>query len=346
MDAITLLKDDHREVESLFKRFEKAGDRAYVQKRDLVDRMIEALSRHAAIEEQLFYPVTRATVDDVDDVVLESLEEHHVVKWLLDELDGMDPEHERFDAKVTVLIENVRHHVEEEEDEYFPKVRDELGRRALTELGDAMEEARKGAPTKPHPRSPDTPPGNLVAGAAAGLTDRVGDTVSGLAQGGLAAVQDVIDRVRGTRRPRSAPRGSSTTRHAARSVRRGAQGALDDAIDAVKDARDAGETATRKAASATRAGARGAAATARTAKSEAKRTTTSAKRAAGRATSTAKGSASRTASTAKSEAKRTTTTAKRAAARTKSTAKGGATRTTTTAKKAARSTKSAAARAK
>ena len=86
---------------------------------------------HAAIEEQVFYPVARATVPDTEDIALESLEEHHIVKWVLSELDGMDPAAERFDAKVTVLIENVRHHVEEEESEFFPKVRDELGRNAL-----------------------------------------------------------------------------------------------------------------------------------------------------------------------------------------------------------------------
>ena len=68
MDAITLLKDDHKSVEELFKRFEKAGERAFVQKREIVDRIIEELSVHAAIEEQVFYPVTRATVPAVEDV--------------------------------------------------------------------------------------------------------------------------------------------------------------------------------------------------------------------------------------------------------------------------------------
>ncbi|MGK2948431.1 MAG: hemerythrin domain-containing protein, partial [Acidimicrobiales bacterium] len=72
MDAITLLKTDHKAVEQLFKRFEKAGDRAFVEKRELVDRIIEELSKHAAIEEQLFYPVVRATVPETDDIALES----------------------------------------------------------------------------------------------------------------------------------------------------------------------------------------------------------------------------------------------------------------------------------
>ena len=197
MDAITLLKNDHKAVEKLFKRFENTGERAFVERRTIVDQIIEELSRHAAIEEQLFYPVTRQTVSEIEDVVLESLEEHHVVKWVLSELEDMHASDERFKAKVTVLIENVRHHVEEEETAYFPKVRAELGRNDLAELGDAMEAAKEAAPTRPHPRAPDTPPGNLVAGAGAGVADRVGGVVSGVAQGGVAVAQEVIDRFRG-----------------------------------------------------------------------------------------------------------------------------------------------------
>jgi hemerythrin-like domain-containing protein len=219
MDAITLLKDDHKTVERLFKRFEKAGPRAYAEKRDLADRICEELSRHAAVEEQLFYPVTRATVPGVEDVALESLEEHHIVKWVLSELDDMDVRDERFVAKMTVLIENVRHHVEEEEGDYFPKVREELGRKELQELGEAMAEAKTIAPTHPHPRSPDTPPGNLVAGAAAGVADRVGDTVSGLAQGGVSVAQDLIGHILGRRSTAKRPTGTSTARKTARKVR-------------------------------------------------------------------------------------------------------------------------------
>ena len=173
MDAITMLREDHRQVEKLFKRFEKAGPNAHKTKRDLVDTIIEALSLHAAVEEQAFYPAVREAVPDVEGTVLESLEEHHIVKWTLSELDGMDPEHERFDAKVTVLIESVRHHVEEEEQEMFPLVRKALGRKRLQDIGEAMEKTKKLAPTRPHPRAPDTPPGNVVAGPAAGVVDRV-----------------------------------------------------------------------------------------------------------------------------------------------------------------------------
>ena len=106
-----------------------------------MDRIIEELSVHAAIEESLFYPATRVLVPDTEDVALESLEEHHVVKVLLAELEKMDPKDERFVAKTTVLIESVRHHVEEEEDEYFPKVREALGRNALSELVNQIDAA-------------------------------------------------------------------------------------------------------------------------------------------------------------------------------------------------------------
>ena len=227
MDAITLLKDDHRTVEQLFKRFEQAGERAHVQKRQIVDRIIEELSVHAAIEEQVFYPVARATVPDTEDIALESLEEHHVVKWLLSELVDMDPAHERFDAKVTVLIENVRHHVEEEESEFFPKVRDQLGRNELAELGETLADAKKSAPTRPHPRMPDAGPANVVAGAITGVVDRVGDNISGIAQGSVTAVQDLIARITGSDRPKVSPTGSSTARKRASGVRSAASTATD-----------------------------------------------------------------------------------------------------------------------
>ena len=177
MDAIALLRQDHREVERLFKQFEKAGPRAHKTRRTVVDKVIKELSVHAAIEEQVFYPAIREAVAETEDTVLESLEEHHIVKWTLSELDGMDPEAERFVPKMTVLMESVRHHVEEEEDELFPKVREALGRKQLAELGEAMDKAKKTAPTRPHPRAPDTPPGNLVAGAGAAVLDKARDAV-------------------------------------------------------------------------------------------------------------------------------------------------------------------------
>jgi hemerythrin-like domain-containing protein len=166
MDALTLLKADHEAVETKFAKFEALGPRAMKSKAALVADVIEALSVHAAIEEQVLYPALRERfVDDDEGQVLEALEEHHVVKWTLSELDGMSPDHERFDAKLTVLIEHVRHHVKEEESELFPKVRRAFTRTELADLGDALADAKASAPKKPHPRSPDEPPMNEVAAA-------------------------------------------------------------------------------------------------------------------------------------------------------------------------------------
>lgn len=176
MDAITLLKNDHKAVNELFKKFEKAGDNAHKTKAKLVEQIIHELAVHAAIEELAFYPFIKGVSPDLTDDVLESLEEHHVVKWLLSELEGMSPKDERFDAKVTVLIENVRHHVEEEEQDMFPRVRKMLSRSDLQELGEALANAKKVAPTHPHPKAPDEPPLNAIASAVSGLIDRALDT--------------------------------------------------------------------------------------------------------------------------------------------------------------------------
>lgn len=127
----------------------KGGEDAHREKRRIADSIIEELTVHAYIEEEIFYPAAREAVPETKDHVLESVEEHHVVVWMLSELVGMDPADETFDAKVTVLTENVRHHVEEEEDEWFPEVRSAMGRKRLQELGQRMIDARSSAPKNP-----------------------------------------------------------------------------------------------------------------------------------------------------------------------------------------------------
>jgi hemerythrin superfamily protein len=150
VDGIVLLKDDHKTVEKLFKEFEKTHETASSSaKRALVDKIIKELVTHAYIEETIFYPAARSGAPDTTEHVLESVEEHHVVAWLLSELRTADPSDETFDAKVTVLIENVRHHVEEEEKDWFPEVRKALGRNRLVELGDQMAAAKADAPGDP-----------------------------------------------------------------------------------------------------------------------------------------------------------------------------------------------------
>ncbi|MFC4787229.1 hemerythrin domain-containing protein [Nocardioides sp. MAHUQ-72] len=148
-DAIVMLKDDHKQILSTFKDFENAGEDAHKTKGRLVEKMIELLTVHTYIENEVMYPRVRELVPALEDDVLESYEEHHVADVLVVELSAMQPTDERFTAKTTVLIENVRHHIEEEENEWFPQVREALGRKVLQELGADMAEARKKAPRKP-----------------------------------------------------------------------------------------------------------------------------------------------------------------------------------------------------
>ncbi len=174
MDALALLKKDHQTVKSLFSRFEKASKKGG-NTAAIVEKIVRELSVHAAIEEQIFYPTIRRAAKSTEDIVLESLEEHHIVKWTLSELEKMKPSDERFLAKVTVLIESVKHHVKEEEEDMFPKVRRALSKDQLELLGKAMAKAKKTAPTRPHPTAPDTPPGNHLAGIPAALFDKARD---------------------------------------------------------------------------------------------------------------------------------------------------------------------------
>jgi hemerythrin-like domain-containing protein len=148
-DAIVLLKDEHKQIRKVFSDFEKAGENAHATKGKLVDRMIELLTVHTYIENEVMYPRVRLLLPEVEDDVLESYEEHHVADVLVVELAAMKPEDERFTAKTTVLIENVRHHIEEEEQDWFPKVRAGLGRKQLQDMGADMVEARKKAPKRP-----------------------------------------------------------------------------------------------------------------------------------------------------------------------------------------------------
>ena len=118
--AAALLKNDHDRVKGLFDRFEKAKGRAARVK--VVREALTELKVHAVLEEELFYPSVRQAVGK--EVMNEADEEHHVAKLLIAELDAMDGSESHFDAKFTVLAENVRHHIKEEEGEMLPKARE------------------------------------------------------------------------------------------------------------------------------------------------------------------------------------------------------------------------------
>ena len=140
MEATALLKKDHATVKALFKKFEDAGDRASQTKQRLFDEIKADLEAHTAVEEDIFYPaMQKVRSKEVQDMVLEAIEEHKVVKTLLEEIAQLTPDDAEFDAKMKVMQENVEHHADEEEEEMFPKAKEHLSEERRTELGEQME---------------------------------------------------------------------------------------------------------------------------------------------------------------------------------------------------------------
>jgi hemerythrin superfamily protein len=124
MDCLELLTADHNRVRGLFKRWTAARERNDMQSmRLLTAKIVEELTIHMTIEEEIFYPAVRGESEEIKEAVYEGCEEHHVAKDLVQELAGMEPAEGQWEAKVKVLIESVEHHADEEEKEMFPAVR-------------------------------------------------------------------------------------------------------------------------------------------------------------------------------------------------------------------------------
>jgi hemerythrin superfamily protein len=139
MKATDLLKKQHRQVEKLFKQAENTEDAR--GRRQVMEQIVTALKLHTKIEEEIFYPAVREVgTSKAEEMINEAYEEHHVVDLVLAELPKVDPEDERFEAKMTVLSELIEHHVEEEEDEMFPMAEKKLGADRMKELGQQMEQ--------------------------------------------------------------------------------------------------------------------------------------------------------------------------------------------------------------
>ena len=135
MDAFELLKNDHEKVSDLFSQIESASGKTKTQ---LFSQLKAELDLHAHIEETILYPALENT-DEAREITLEAYEEHKVVKDLLAELASAGSPNDEWDAKLTVLKENVEHHVEEEEGELFDKAREALGESRIEQLGTEME---------------------------------------------------------------------------------------------------------------------------------------------------------------------------------------------------------------
>ena len=141
MNALELLKKDHNTVKELFKKAE--GNNNEKQQKQLFEQIKAELETHTHIEETVFYPAVEK-IDELKDMVLESLEEHKQVKTLLREMENLSNDSEKFEPKLKVLMENVEHHaVEEEEGKMFPKLRKFMNNEELEQLGQQLEAAKK-----------------------------------------------------------------------------------------------------------------------------------------------------------------------------------------------------------
>jgi hemerythrin-like domain-containing protein len=147
--AISLLKDDHSKVKDLFDRFEKSQSQD--EREQIAATVIEELKAHTVIEEEIFYPAVRKTVES--DIMNEANEEHHVAKFLIAELEAMDSKDERFAAKFKVLAEGVRHHIKEEEGEMFPQAKD--SGLDLDALGKELQKRKQELKKEGFPASPE-----------------------------------------------------------------------------------------------------------------------------------------------------------------------------------------------
>ncbi len=143
MDAIRLLTEDHRRVKAIFRDYEELSDTAHKRRQQVVERAFRELEAHTKIEEEFFYPAVQTKADDEGrELIRESCEEHHVVDVLMSEMKRLEPDNPEYAAKFTVLMENVKHHADEEEKELFPQAK-KLLRDDLETLGDQMEQRKE-----------------------------------------------------------------------------------------------------------------------------------------------------------------------------------------------------------
>ncbi|QFG27209.1 hemerythrin domain-containing protein [Actinomadura sp. WMMB 499] len=200
MDAIELLKHDHRMVEQLLRDFTAAAsDR---QRWGVVDILVRELSKHAAVEELIFYPFAGKALRD-EALVQRHLAEHMALKEALAELDALSRTNGRTNGRtdgraggragglstgrpggragelVELVRRDVEEHVQDEEGELMPRLREAADEAALHELGRKLEKAKGTAPTRPHPHAPDRPPALTVAAPVAAAYDRMRDRMQG-----------------------------------------------------------------------------------------------------------------------------------------------------------------------
>ncbi|MFI1769973.1 hemerythrin domain-containing protein [Streptomyces sp. NPDC020800] len=171
------LMADHREVEEFFGRIE-AMTRGQ-ELRDVVDEVTIELVRHSVAEEEYLYPAVREYVDGGDRLADKEIADHGRVEQLLKQLEKTHADDSQMMLLLQQLMDEVTAHVQDEENNLFPVLRQACSPEALDELGDKVRRAKAMAPTRPHPSAPDTPPANKLLAPGVGLVDRARDFITG-----------------------------------------------------------------------------------------------------------------------------------------------------------------------
>ncbi|WP_030255086.1 hemerythrin domain-containing protein [Streptomyces violens] len=177
-DVIEELTTDHREVTELFQQIESSTPGSDERKR-LADHLTIELVRHSVAEEQHLYPAVRKHLPEGNALADKEIADHGRVEELLKNLEKTDAEHPDFNHLVVKLRSEVTEHVRDEEGRLFPQLKDACPQEELDALGEKIRSAKKSAPTRPHPKSPTTPPANKLLAPGAGLVDRARDFVTG-----------------------------------------------------------------------------------------------------------------------------------------------------------------------
>lgn len=176
-NVIEELMADHREVEEMFGRME--GMTRGQDLRDLVDEVTIELVRHSVAEEEYLYPAVREHIEGGDRLADKEIADHGRVEKLLKQLEKADADDPQMMLLLQQLMDEVTAHVQDEENNLFPMLRQGCSAEQLDELGDKIRRAKAMAPTRPHPSAPDTPPANKLLAPGAGLVDRARDFVTG-----------------------------------------------------------------------------------------------------------------------------------------------------------------------
>lgn len=177
MEIIELLTNDHREVDELFRRYHLSERAESIE--ELTKQIVHELSVHAAVEELFVYPLIRATVDGGGELADHAIEEHQEAKRHLADLEKLEAGSTEHGKAMEELIESVRHHVEEEENEVFARLAEAASETVRTNVGAVVQKSKGLVPTHPHPLVPGNATAQLMAGPWAAAVDKVRDLFGG-----------------------------------------------------------------------------------------------------------------------------------------------------------------------